>query len=679
MTRDAIIGAWSWRIAMGAGACALGMALGVAGLVRVGMGLAGAPAFVGVAATVTSGLVALGLDWWRRLGGRLTPTRVALWLEDRVPALQFALVSSLGDGEAARWCRARVQQVEIAGPSWRSLRRSLRWPAAVAVLGVAALLFTPGSARRPLRERVGNKTVIAETALSPLRARVVPPAYSRLQAFEVREPEVLQPLVGSTIEFHGPLGATIAPADITVAVDRVMQRVRPSAAGWMVSLVVDTGQRVVRLEQGAHGRIVTIEPRMDSIPGVTLAAPARDSVMLAATGSLSLRGRATDDLGLASAGFEYIVSSGEGERFTFRSGTVGVVSPGGRAHADLAASLDLSVLGLRPGDVVHLRAAARDLNTVSGAGSGASDTRALRLARDDEYDSVAVDPAAPAEAGQSLVSQRMLINLTEALVRHQRTLGSPVVTAESRRIARDQARLRKQVSDLVFARLGDEPSGEHFHGDGHDHAEGEPLRRNLTPRELLAAAERATDRSALAGEAERDETPIVAINRPLLEAYNAMWDAGRELEGGRPRAALPPMYVALAAIQRARAAERLYLRGTPPRVVVDVPRVRMQGKERGQDAASASRAVRAPALTDATTRLHRALGATPGGAAADSLLLVRLSLVGEFPAAARAMDALIADARAGRNATTSLGLVRRALDDGAVRRDAIGWWSVVWP
>ena len=41
-------------------------------------------------------------------------------------------------------------------------------------------------------------------------------------------------------------------------------------------------------------------------------------------------------------------------------------------------------------------------------------------------------------------------------------------------------------------------------------------------------------------------TPVVAINRPLLEAYNAMWDAGRELGSGEPKRALPAMYAALA-------------------------------------------------------------------------------------------------------------------------------------
>ena len=32
---------------------------------------------------------------------------------------------------------------------------------------------------------------------------------------------------------------------------------------------------------------------------------------------------------------------------------------------------------------------------------------------------------------------------------------------------------------------------------------------------------------------------MVAVNKPLLEAYNAMWDAQTELETGEPERALP--------------------------------------------------------------------------------------------------------------------------------------------
>ena len=133
---------------------------------------------------------------------------------------------------------------------------------------------------------------------------------------------------------------------------------------------------------------------------------------------------------------------------------------------------------------------------------------------------------------------------------------------------------------------------------------------------------------------EGDETPIVAINRPLLEAYNAMWEASRELDQGEPARALPPMRRALAAIQRARQAERIYLRGKAPAVVVDLARVRLTGKESG---APNTRAARQPADPAAARRAQRladvmTLAVTQPTAAVDSLVLLRVESLDAAPA-----------------------------------------------
>ena len=82
------------------------------------------------------------------------------------------------------------------------------------------------------------------------------------------------------------------------------------------------------------------------------------------------------------------------------------------------------------------------------------------------------------------------------------------------------------MGDLIFSRLEDPGGGsEHSHDDGHDHGA-------LTPEELLREADEATAPSAEPLDFAGGESPVVAINRPLLEAYNAMWSAGRELGVG---------------------------------------------------------------------------------------------------------------------------------------------------
>jgi hypothetical protein len=112
---------------------------------------------------------------------------------------------------------------------------------------------------------------------------------------------------------------------------------------------------------------------------------------------------------------------------------------------------------------------------------------------------------------------------------------------------------------------------------------------------------------------------VLAVNKPLLEAYNHMWDAGRALEIAEPRQALAPMRKAIAALQRARAAERIYLRGRPPTVVVDLNKVRGAVASRATRCARQRRTARtaldrprAPAPRRSTARWrcwHRA--ATP--------------------------------------------------------------------
>jgi hypothetical protein len=155
--------------------------------------------------------------------------------------------------------------------------------------------------------------------------------------------------------------------------------------------------------------------------------------------------------------------------------------------------------------------------------------------------------------------------------------------------------------------------------------------RPVNPDSVLTEASRATG----TGEArvldfEGDETPVVKINRPLLEAYNAMWETTTALEIARPGEAIPPMQRALAAIERAQAAERIYLRGKWPRVVVDIARVRLAGKDKAVPAARAPRAPVDRARVERLARLDGAIDRIAAGDAAggrDALLLLRVELL----------------------------------------------------
>ena len=667
------------------------------------------------AVALISGAIALvaSVGAWRRL----TLQRVALWIEERAPALQFALVTAVDPNVAASPIAGQLAQ-RIAGISWnaearRAIWRALVRPLTAASLAVALLL----AARRvPLSAAPPDAAGVSATTASPrdvpapftrMRATVRPPAYAGGGEVTIESPASIAALAGSSVTLRAPGANTGVSADLggrPLAVER-------SGEGWRVALTMGARPEVIRLRHALGERLVALEPRADSAPVVRLTLPARDTVLRVAAGVIPLTADVQDDLGLVSGAFEYIVSSGEGESFRFRSGTLGARQFGGareRARAGmLSGALRLDALELKPGDIVHLRAVARDANTVSGPGVGSSETRVVRIARASEYDSVAVEGAPPPEADKSLISQRMLIILTEALERRRPRLSRETLVSESRAIGRDQTRLRKRVGDIIFSRLGDDPTGEHAHGpDEEPHEEPAPTTPDSARRDSLrraavragqpvsaaadsadsarAALLRAADAATRGGDEildfEGDETPVVAINRPLLEAYNAMWEASRELEQGEPARALPPMRRALDAIQRARQAERIYLRGRAPAVVVDLARVRLTGKETGTDATRSPRAPADPAAARRAERLAAAMtlaGSDPA-AAVDSLVMLRVESLDVAPGFAAALGSAIDALRERRDASALLARVRRAAEGSLRVGTGLGAWSGVW-
>ena len=609
-----------WRsLLLGAASGLVLLALAWPLVIASSAGRTGVIIAAGAAAAVATWLV------YRRLRGPgFTVESVALWIEERTPSLGYRLVTAIEKGAPSALERS------VTGEDWsprlrEAARKALVAPG-VAVLAAIALVVV-SNALAPAVSRLAGRMAagpVPSIGQQDVTVRVTPPSYTRRRAESLRNPPVIRALVGSELR------VSVSGRD-SVVLTAGAERLRDS------TFRVGALPLALRVQSGNSSRLIAIDPLADSVPVVQLRDPARDTVLATPAGTFALGADVRDDLGVGRAVFEYIVSSGSGEAFTFSSGTIGARQLDGASSGSISGRLSIPGLNLKPGDFVHVRAVATDLRGDTASARGASETRTIRIARTGEFDSVSVEAAAPPEADKAVLSQRMLINLTEALVRRRRSLSREAFGDEARVIGRDQSRLRKQVGDLVFSRLGDDPSGEHFHGDGHQH-ENQELRPALTPDELLKAAENAS--IAAAGKVldfEGAETPVVAVNRPLLEAYNFMWDAGRELDQAAPERALPPMYRALEAIQRARAAERLYLRSRPPRAVVDVDRVRLQGKEKGTPAA---REPLSPATGVARVALARfarlvSIARSDAAAAADSLLLLRMDLLASLPPARR--------------------------------------------
>lgn len=632
--------------------------------------------------TATWVVALLGLGVSASLGARArlarSLERVALWVEERHPGLRYAVVTAAG--EAAPLPAVETQALQ--SPWWNDARgrlwRTLAAPAAALVAAGALLIWQP-----MLVHRTGDSSLAPAAGggasagpgvdpLASIRVSVTPPAYAGRTTTVADDPTSIDALVASTVTVTGAGDAALVRAML----DSTPRAVAARGGRWSMTFPMPARPALLRLRSSSAGhreRLVVLAPTVDAAPAVTLLLPARDTVVRVARGSLLLRAQLRDDIGLRDAAFELIVSSGQEENFTFRSATISRVSLGGAAASALETRLSLDSLALEPGDVLQLRAIARDANDATGPGLGSSETRALRVARAGEYDSVSVEAAPPGEPDGPVLSQRMLIILTEALQKRRSRLTRPTVIQEASRIAADQARLRKRVGDVIFQRIGGEPLTEEDEGT-------EKVPAKLTPEELLRHAEAATntDPSAVM-DVEGDETPILAINKPLLEAFNAMWDAGRALEQGEPGQALPPMRRALAAIERARQAERIYLRGRPSTVVVDVARARLAGKDRGTASVREPRPLLDPVARRRSETFARAtalLGTDPA-AAADSLLVMRVGALEDAPALAAALDDAARVLRRGDADAIVLAWarVRRALGGAPRRGDVLPAWS----
>jgi hypothetical protein len=406
------------------------------------------------------------------------------------------------------------------------------------------------------------------------------------------------------------------------------------------------------LRDRSFDRIIVLDPKADNPPRIVLSSPVRDTTLRAPQMVLHLDASANDDIGLSGGYFEYLISTGSGEVFSARTITTPVIRFNGSTRGNLSATLDLASLKLNQGDVVSIRAIAQDVNTLSGPGLATSDTRTFRIARADEYDSVAVDAAAPLPVDTAAMSQRMLIMMTEKLVKEQKKITRAELVKRSGQIGDLEDKIRKRVHEILYE----------IEGGGEE-----------------AEAGAAPDPTATLEGEESDN--IRAVQNPdLFEAYQQLWAAVRSLQIAEPEPALPPMRLALKALDRARLANRLYLRGIPPKVIVDLARVRMTGKEKGTANTRTPRTPADSARADLERRFGIAIEMLPRGstAAIREFTMLQVEGLSTSPAFATALGEAIDAFRKGRDATLPLLRARRALSGDPTGTPGLPSWSGGW-
>ncbi|MEX2528503.1 MAG: DUF4159 domain-containing protein [Gemmatimonadota bacterium] len=514
----------------------------------------------------------------------------------------------------------------------------LKWQREAGAMGGAALLLVlalmggdggeilPGGAAESGEQPLTSRAVAPAGAGSKgdpslhMMARTVPPGYTGLPPVEVDNPESLRLLPGSRLKLWALSGPVTPAASLITADGEEALQVHEAPDGWRVDWVMGVEPAALLLhavdpsEAGERPlRLLPISPLQDPAPIVTLEAPAQDLVLATGSGTLRVEARALDEFGVDSMALVWTRTRGGGESFAFQEGRLEglrVIRPGpGELRASV--DVDLATLDLRPGDLLHLRAEAVDGNSVTGPGRGASPVRILRVAIEGDQEEVNTLIGFPLEAEREpVLSQRMIILLTEDLVDRAPGLPPDQVRREAQGIAREQARLRAEVGEQVFSRatgamrdpgshLGDdaghghdadlpswvrgEAGGEAAEAEAQDHeeADGQHEAEEFDFESLRGFTDDLGGAVAIMdvdeGGHEHDGDPILSVNEELLDAFNSMWEAERELLQTRMTPSLPFQYQALEQLQALRTAARVFPRGDVTAPPVDVASTRGTG------------------------------------------------------------------------------------------------------
>lgn len=561
---------------------------------------------------------------------------VALWIEECEPRLQYAVVTAI-DARFAR-ARASLDATAAALPVAAAVRRRLiRGTSPVAAAGtIAATIlifgFSAGGFRSiPTPRRTAGLVV---DRLGDLRVRVTPPAYARAATHTLVDPLSVDALIGSQVQVEGrgaSAGLVASLGDKAISVTSI-------ATGWMVRLPMPRQPIGLQVRDSAlrRERVLVMEPRADAPPTATLILPARDTTIAGVDGAMVVRAAVSDSIGLSRGRIEYLVSSGSGETFTAHLVTSALVDFANARAGQLVDSVPWRRLALKAGNVVSIRAVIDDDNTVTGPSRATSETRTVRLAKPAEPPTSV--RAGPARVDTTVLSERMLILSVETLNRQRPALSRHDFVNRAVDIGQAQSLLKARVDQLLH------PS------DPTDGTGG--------------------DAAALSLEA----------TTALETAYDAMADAERALGVAETDSALPSMRKALRALDRLRRGARLYLRGAPPHIAIDIERVRLTGRDTGQAShrtALAREGMERDRLVDrldaATDTAQRS---PPDGLRV--LTSLRVDLEGEYPQAAASVAVAVDALRQGHDPGPALGAARRALA-GTVRAvPAVGRWTGGW-
>lgn len=339
--------------------------------------------------------------------------------------------------------------------------------------------------------------------------------------------------------------------------------------------------------------IATLSVKMDAKPVINIKEPLLTITELAKNSVpvLNTQVEIFDDYGLSNVNIVASIAKGSGESVKFRDQTFSFDSVSQYSESQIGDKnnyvkrWDLTALDMSPGDELYFSIHASD-NKTPESQTSISPTRIVRWL-EDEQQSITSDGVVIDFIPEYFKSQRQIIIETEALIAQQDSMSSEVFKRTSRALAIDQSDLKQSYGQY----LGDEfesgvmhtmeagpavPStDEHGHSDEDEGAGNEESSHDSEhSHESEGSNDQASDLSGYQqvieqyghnhGEvdigfiktSEGQINPKVLMKRALAE----MWQAELHLQLSSPSLALPYEKEALNYLNRAKQAERIYVK-----------------------------------------------------------------------------------------------------------------------
>jgi DNA-binding transcriptional ArsR family regulator len=417
-------------------------------------------------------------------------------------------------------------------------QRALRLAGAYAI--TASLLAAGLLQGRPAGARSGTPTSTSSSAPAPRPPRVAdvqvsvrPPAYTRrpVRRYHTWDLDAEQ---GARVTWRLRTDRPVTGVFLlTVQGDTIRGRARGSGE-YEATLEAEHAVLYQAVLRDGNAMVASDFHRLavipDAPPTLTVVRPEpRTEIAFGAPLAVPLEVLAADDYGVADARIVATVTTGSGEGVKFRERVLefDTRTPRRQAHGLLLrASLDLGLLGMRPGDELYFHVAAHDTRAPR-ANETRSETYFISLT--DTARVLVADWSGLGVHGvpEYLRSQRQIIIDTERLLGEAAQLATAEFRSRSNNIGIDQHLLRERYGELVgeeTVEAGPEPTIEHEHD----------IEENAT---LLAQS----------------------VKSKLQAALAQMWDAELRLRTGDPRAALPYEYRALELLKQAQEFARAYV------------------------------------------------------------------------------------------------------------------------